>query len=263
MPIWERKHTENKVLPLSSITFDESIYPRQSTWWQTSYKYSEEMKAGAKFPPITVGFIDGKYLLVDGKHRLDAYKMNNEAHISVLVLYGYTLNELYIEAIKLNRAHGVGLTSFDKVKIVKRLEDMKYELKDIAMIVQIPFETISNFVAQRITLNPMGIQQALKSPLKFMAGGTITMTDEEQDTLSVGSELSLIKQMMQIFSNPKMLRIDGVFINALEKLYVLVQEFLIEQKILNKEGFPVAEELPVKKLKIKTKKSKSKKGKHK
>jgi len=190
--------------------------------------------------------------------------MNKETHTSVLVLYGYTSNELYIEAIKLNRAHGVGLTSFDKVKIVKKLEDMRYELKDIAMIVQIPIETIRNFVAQRITLNPMGQEQVLKSPLKFLAGGTITMTDEEQDTLSVGSELTLVNQMTQIFSNPKMLRVDSVFLEAIEKIYVLIQEFLIVQKVLNKEGYPIEEELPIKKKeKGKRGRPKSTKNKHK
>jgi len=250
MALWdreERKHTENKVLPLKDIVFDENIYPRQSSWWQTSYKYAEEMKAGARFPPITVGFVNGRYVLVDGKHRNDALLMNKETHTSVVVLYGYTLDELYIEAVKLNRAHGVGLTSFDKVKIIKRLEDMKYSLGDIATIVQIPLGSIEKFVAQRITLNPLGQVTVLKSPLKFMAGGTITMTDEEQDTLSVRSEISLVNQMTQIFSNPKMLRVDITFVDAIEKLYQLIQDFLKEQKILNGAGNTI-EEVPKEKI---------------
>ena len=60
MAMWDRKRTETKIIPIKDIFFDETIYPRQSTWWATSYKYSEEMKAGAKFPPIIVGFFIAK-----------------------------------------------------------------------------------------------------------------------------------------------------------------------------------------------------------
>jgi len=233
MALWTRKSSQTKILPLKDIIFDESIYPRQSSWWATSYKYAEEMKAGAKFPPITVGMLDGKHVLVDGKHRQDALTMNKETHFQANVLYGYTKDELYIEAVKLNRAHGVGLTPYDKVKIIRKLSDLKYELKDIAEIVQVPLENITQFVANRITLTPISNDSSsfsqghiLKSPLKHLAGTSMIVSEEEQNTLSVSSELNLVTQMKQIFSNPKLIRIDERFVKEVFELYQLLSKFL-------------------------------------
>lgn len=230
------KNSEQKILPLNDIVFDESIYPRQSSWWVTSYKYSEEMKAGAIFPPMCVAYLDGRYVLVDGKHRNDALILNKETHTNCEVLFGYTKEELYLEAIRRNISHGMTLSSFDKMKVIKTLQDMKFDLEKISQIVQIPFESISNFMAKRITMSAIGEPQILKSSLRHLSGSGVPVSEEDQDLLSTRSELTLVNQMIQIFSNKNFPRKDKVFLEGLLKLYELMKEFLEGQKLLTGTG---------------------------
>jgi hypothetical protein len=217
--------TKMKVLPLADIVFDNSIYPREKPFWGTICRYSDEMKAGAKFPPITVGFLNGKYVLVDGKHRIEAYKTNQETHVSAHVLYGMNKEQLFVEAVRLNVINGQPLSQFDKVKIIRKLEEMHYETIEISKIVQVSMDTIEQFVARRITVTRAGEPMVLKSALKHMAVLQTPIEEGQQDTISVRSELSLVKQLIQIFEN-RLYRHDIEFIGAITELKDLVDKFL-------------------------------------
>ena len=214
-----------KLLPISSIEFDRGIYPRENPLWGTICRYADEMRAGAKFPPITVGFIKGKYVLVDGKHRLEAHKTNKETHISTQVIYGMNKNQLFVEAVRLNVINGQPLSQFDKVKIIQKLEDMHYEKAEISQIVQVSMDTMEQFVARRITVTSAGKPIFLKSALRHMAVSQTPIEEGQQDSISVRSELSLVKQMIQIFEN-KLYRHDIEFIEQVAALKPLIDNFL-------------------------------------
>jgi len=85
-----------QVLPITQVIEDESVYPRCNWGWQTAYDYQMSMKAGAEFPPIVVAEFRGKTILVDGKHRLVAYKHNKVEHIQCEVLKGLSKNQIYL-----------------------------------------------------------------------------------------------------------------------------------------------------------------------
>jgi hypothetical protein len=223
--------TATKILPIGSIVFDKGIYPRQGFWWAQSYAYSQEMLAGAKFPMITVGYLDGKHVLIDGKHRLEAYKINKEKHISCNVIYGMTRDQMFIEAIRLNISNGVSLSTYDKVMCIKKLEDMSIDIAEISKIIQVPLDKISQFVARRMTITTVGGPQVLKSALRHLAGTGVPVNDDEQDMLSVSTEWSLVNQMIQIFSNNTFPRTDDRFIHKVRELYELMGAFLESNKI--------------------------------
>ena len=57
------------------------------------------MQSGCQFPPIEIAKIKGEYLLIDGKHRIEAHKTNKEQYIQTLINPKVkTENEVYIEA---------------------------------------------------------------------------------------------------------------------------------------------------------------------
>jgi ParB-like chromosome segregation protein Spo0J len=224
---------KRKILKLEQIIFDRDIYPRQNYWWNTAYVYSQAMKSGAIFPPITVGLVGHKYLLVDGKHRQEALKLLKETHATCEIITGKNKQQLYIEAIRRNIAHGQVLTPYDKVRIIKRLEDMKIDTVTISKIVQVPMDKITQFVARRITLTPLGQTQILKAPLMHLSAEQIPMDDFEQDTLASRSEISLLNQMIQIFSNKQFPKQDRNFLYKVKELYALLDDFLKSKETKN------------------------------
>jgi len=67
-----KKRTTKAEISISEIVWDPSIYPRQK--WNTSTidRYADAVEAGEEFPPIILE--QGTNRLLDGKHRLEAYK---------------------------------------------------------------------------------------------------------------------------------------------------------------------------------------------
>ena len=64
----------SKLLNVKQVVMDKQLYPRMNVDRVTVARYYNALKAGATFPAIRVALIDGKYLLMDGAHRLEAHK---------------------------------------------------------------------------------------------------------------------------------------------------------------------------------------------
>ena len=69
----------------SEIVFDEDCYPRDQSMDIIGYTYYESMKAGVKFPPIVVAQFEGKFILVDGWHRVEAHRRMKNDYIEVFL----------------------------------------------------------------------------------------------------------------------------------------------------------------------------------
>jgi len=191
-----------KILSIGQVVVNEDIYPRVACNWQTSYDYLQSLKAGAVFPPITVAMLGGKYVLVDGRHRLEAFKKNGEEHIEAEILKGLTEKEAYVKAIKLNIIHGRQFSTQEKAMIALQLQDMKYETKDIAQIVQIPADKLTSFIAKRMANTLTGEQVILKAPIRHMAGETIDSSiDSEQRIFAAGSQFAVLEEFLALLEN--------------------------------------------------------------
>lgn len=226
-----------KVLPINEVVLDKEIYPRTSSSWIVSYNYAQAMKTGSKFPPITVALLDGRYVLVDGKHRVDALKMNKEKYVGAEVLTGLTRKEAFIRAIELNISHGYPLTVYDKAVAVKKLENMKFTLKDISRIVKIPADKLATFVAQRLTNTVSGVPVVLKATLRHLVGEPVPEdTEERQEMFYSRTEISLIKQLIGILKEETFVKRDKKLAIALLELRGLINLFLKRNKRLVKNA---------------------------
>lgn len=197
---------KEKILSLNQIKLDETIYPRALYYWQTAYEYSEAIKAGAKFPPITVAKIKNlheKYFLIDGRHRLEAIKMNKGKYISAEILKEMTKDQAYVEAIKRNIIHGKRFNVSEKARIIAKLEDLNYKPAEISKLVQIPAEKLSTFVASRMTYDMAGEKVILKSPLRHLAGKNTNKNIEYiQAPISSGqSQIKILNDLINLLEN--------------------------------------------------------------
>ena len=70
---------------LNKITQDQGIYPRFHTDIKRIDLFSELLDCETNFPPIKVVRENGYYILLDGVHRLEAYKKTNKRSIKAQV----------------------------------------------------------------------------------------------------------------------------------------------------------------------------------
>jgi len=140
-----------KVLGIDEISFDKNYYPRIATHWVTTLNYKSAMRTGIIFPPITVGRLGKKYYLIDGKHRIDAYKNLKQDSVECEVIKLKSKNEILLEAIKRNITHGQAFQANDKERLIEKLKVMKYSFEDISSILQILIHNIKIFGVSKIT----------------------------------------------------------------------------------------------------------------
>ena len=209
---------------LKEVVFNEKVYPRANVNWQTSFDYANSLKVGAKFPPITLALFKRKLILVDGKHRLDAFKQCKKKTIFAEIFSGWDLKRIFVESIKRNISHGRMLSPFEKRKCIMRLREMKVSNSNISLLIQIPQEKIENFVGQRLISSTTGEDISLeivKSGIKHIAGKTYD-TIETQSIVGVQKEM-YIKDQIYLFD-----QLIGLF----EKGLVDLGNNKINEKIL-------------------------------
>ncbi|MBA7549309.1 hypothetical protein ES705_41788 [subsurface metagenome] len=121
-PYWDMKgdnsvtHTERKI---DSIRIMEGSYPRDGLDKATIEAYRAAL---ADLPPILITATD---VLVDGAHRLQAYRLEGKTNIPIEVDATLpelpTVEQILIRSVQLNARHGKQITMTEKAKDARRL----------------------------------------------------------------------------------------------------------------------------------------------
>jgi hypothetical protein len=202
-------------IPIDKITIDNDLYPRVGTFWQSIYKYSENMKAGSKFPPVVLAKFKGQNVLVDGRHRIEANKILKNDSIDSELHIGWDRKKIFEESIKRNISHGLSLSPYEIRKLVLKLRVMKFKDSDISGIVRVPLGKLEKFVAKSavsaITGKPIGggsvtEQIIVKTPLRHLAGDEcsveqVQIIEQSQDSLAAKTQISLLEQVVVLMEN--------------------------------------------------------------
>lgn len=221
--------TINADVPLTDVYFDSELYPRTGTYWQTYFVYSQAMKSGARFPPIVLALYKGKKYLVDGKHRLEACKLLKKTSIPAIIHIGWDKKRIFEESIKLNIAHGVSLSPYEKRRIALKLRAMKYGNIAISEILQVPQDKLENFVGQRL-VNSITGNTIVKSSMKHFAGQTVGQEQMEiietsQEESSSKGQIDLLKQVVELAENDLFDLSDGKVLELIDKLKGLLKKY--------------------------------------
>lgn len=96
------------LIKTSDIIYDETIYPRDKVDMELVSRYRDSVE---NLPPIK---IDLKNRIIDGYHRLHAFRAEKIDTINVEVFDSDEDIECLLESIKLNARHGKQLTSMEK-----------------------------------------------------------------------------------------------------------------------------------------------------
>ena len=168
----------NKSIETSKIFFDEDLYPRVHSNWQTVYDYQQSMMAGAKFPPITLAVYKGKLVLVDGKHRQEATEQLKINRIDAEIYSGWDKKRIFEEAVRRNISHGKTLSPFEKRRIALKLRELHYPNSKIGDLIQVPLNKLDTFIEQRL-VNSITGNEIVKSEIKHLAGQDIDFSITE------------------------------------------------------------------------------------
>ena len=109
---------KTKIIKLSDIVIDAGTQQRVSPTDSVIDEYSDAIKCGAKFPPITVFNNGVEYYLVDGFHRYFASKKAGGIDEIEAEVYEGTKRDAILHSASVNGTHGLRLTNLDKRKHV-------------------------------------------------------------------------------------------------------------------------------------------------
>ena len=115
-----------KSVNVNAITIDGGTQSREKLDEMTVAEYTELIKEGTEFPPISVVSDGNEYYLADGFHRLMAAKKAGKASINCDVITG-TLRDAILYSLSANYMHGLRRSVDDKRKAVwTMLEDVEW-----------------------------------------------------------------------------------------------------------------------------------------
>jgi len=223
--------SEQKLLGISQINEDTELYPRNHYNWFTGNKYAKAMQTGSIFPPITVALFAGKYYLVDGKHRLEAFKTNKQESVQAEVLKGLTRANIFAEAVKRNVIHGASLSTQETANCINKLRNMDFSDAQISKIVNIPVNKIERFVADRITSSITGEEISLKAPLKHFAGQDVSEEIlDSQGVYASQSQAHVVDQMLKLLETGAFNTRNEVVMNKLKMVHKLIKELVLSTR---------------------------------
>jgi len=127
-------------LDSGSLTIMMRIYPRESIRTGLVARYADAMRMGAIMPPPVVATIEGKYVIIDGVHRIRAMELLSgmkHGNVKVELLGEMAEEKAFEEAVKRNAIHGSPFIRDDLKKIVQTFEkygrDMTYASEMLKM----------------------------------------------------------------------------------------------------------------------------------
>lgn len=108
------------LIPISEITVDSSLQPRNGLNKDKLTEYSKILLDISDFDPVDL-FYDGSiYWLADGFHRVEVYRKASKSHIPAAVHEG-TRRDAILFGIERNTKHGLGLCLKERKNAARRL----------------------------------------------------------------------------------------------------------------------------------------------
>lgn len=221
----------DEIFHLDELEFPEVLYPRAKSepWWMNVVRYADMMKAGSTFPPIEVGLLSGRKIVVDGWHRCMAYRKLDIEYVKARVTEYDSEKDLFIAAVRANAIHGIQLTPRDKTRITSHLEDWGLTRAEISEIVKATPETLERLAAR--TVERYGVKTHLKSPLaKLRSRGLV---DEEaligfdQHQTRMRTVVEAVNQIIQFIEGDVFPWSDPKAGTLMRRLYGLLEERLM------------------------------------
>lgn len=138
------KDKETKVMHITEVKFRQDLYPRIKLDPALVQRYADEIE---RMPPIEVNQ-DG--ILIDGYHRLTAYKKLETEEVPVTIIHTGDDGEIFRLAIEKNAKHGSQLNVEDKKQDAIRLFTGGAAREQIANMLSVSNRTLDGYLGDII-----------------------------------------------------------------------------------------------------------------
>jgi len=189
---------ESSEIPIASITVDLELYPRRSYVWEKSYRYAQNMKVGIKFPPILVADFEGKYVLVDGLHRMKAHERLGLTTIEAIVIPYKNRKDIFYDAVKLNNVHGFGCTFYDNIQNFSKLRKLGVSDNEISLLVGSPIDRFERYLERLTTVDGKEVN-IKKIVLEALKKNVITESDVKNIVRKGGQDVYVSNTVNHVF----------------------------------------------------------------
>lgn len=210
-------------LSLDSILIDELLYPRNELSWRDVQRYIAALQLGAEFPPVVVGKRDHRYVMIDGRHRYEAFRRAKKEKIPALVSK-LPEPQWFAEAVRLNVVHGHPLSFQEKIRAAMILKRQSFNVEEIGKIVAVQSEQLEKAINERghwvhpDDVRPVVVKASIAAKaakngrewLEKEAGGI----EQKQGTLSGHKIKSLIEELLVL--------LDGDLVSDVEENMILL-----------------------------------------
>lgn len=130
---------------------------------ETVILYASSMEQGDQFPPFVASKRkDGKYVVVDGNHRVAAYDLNDIAKAEAYILSNMTDTQRAVLTFEANTKHGLPTGLQERLRQAIHLVELGATQTDAARALGLPLRRVEAAVMQFQTdkrLQQMGIQR--------------------------------------------------------------------------------------------------------
>jgi hypothetical protein len=167
--------SERKDLALSELVRDFDLYPREQLDHVNVRDLVRSIKVGdgPNIPPIVV---DQRLRIIDGFHRREAWvQVHGEDHVVPVIVNHYPDEAAaFTDAVRRNTAHGVSLTSSDRIRAAARLQEMGVGERVIVMALRITEPQVVKLQARIVVDRQSGESVPLKAGDVHLQGQSIS-----------------------------------------------------------------------------------------
>jgi hypothetical protein len=187
-------------LAIDKIVLDLTLYPRSGISEFNVSRLLAALKSGARLPPLIVE--RRTHRLVDGRHRLEAYKRAKLKTIEVAEKVYTNDADLFADAVRCNVGHGEPLDHFSIRNAIIRLTEYGYTRDAITEVVRMPADRLEKIERGFAIEASSGKPLALKGGLSHLAGQRLTPDQVQANrSHSGGKAIFYVRQLISLMQN--------------------------------------------------------------
>lgn len=212
----------------ASLLLDHSLYPRHQISDQNVRDLQRAHEAGAKLPSVIADTKTRK--VVDGFHRVTRATKYDGEEAKIQVEWRTYANDgaIFLDAVRLNSGHGLGLNPYDKARVaVLGKEEFHLEADEIASALGMTTESLSSLEMRKTAIGPDSKLVPIKRTLQHFAGRKVTRRQLDAQKRADGHhQRFILGQTINLLSGDLLDREDDTLLDLLEELVRLGRDYL-------------------------------------
>ena len=209
---------------VSGLVLDRELSPRERLGSNHVRQLAEALRAGAVLPPIVIE--RGTSRVVDGFHRVEAHRRiyGREALIEAVEKDYADEGELFLDAVRLNAAHGSRLAPYDQLRCIAIAERLSVDPSRVAGALSVRPSYVGELSLRR-TGSELATQAPvpLKRTIEHMRGRPLTSGQMEANRKLGGqAQAFYVNQLIILLENDLLDTENENLMARVERLKVLL-----------------------------------------